>query len=254
MTLQHRLLLTILALTYFLGSSTTAWAAEAEAGNRLLRGEVTSVAGDSVTLQTRRDKVRLLTDKDTVFDVPGIERATLDDLSIGDFVIVQARRAEDGAALARHVIVIPDGSLEDETLWGIVSAVNGATFELRIRRGKVTVVTDEAPDKWGEGLPNLNNYKLNVWFGQKGKDIEIIRHVQYKEITPKGLIVTTKEGEEQELNADSIIPVFPLRTDQDLCQTLQGKVSEVFAVGACNNPKALIVDAIAEASEVASSI
>ena len=103
-------------------------------------------------------------------------------------------------------------------------------------------------------MPNLNNYKLNVWFGQKGKDIEIIRHVQYKEITPKGLIVTTKEGEEQELNADSIIPVFPLRTDQDLYQTLQGKVSEVFAVGACKSPKALIVDAIAEASEVASSI
>ena len=116
----------------------------------------------------------------------------------------------------------------------------------------MTLVTDEAPDKWGEGLPNLNNYKLNVWFAQK--DIEIVRSVQYEEITPNGLIVTTKEGQKRVLNADSIIPVFPLRADEDLYQALQGKVPEVFAIGACKNPKALIVDAIADASEVASSI
>jgi len=56
------------------------------------------------------------------------------------------------------------------------------------------------------------------------------------------------------LNADSIMPVFPLRADEGLYQTLQGKVPEVFAIGASKNPKALIVDAIADASEVASSI
>ena len=125
--------------------------------------------------------------------------------------------------------------------------------EFLLKRGrKVTIVTDEAPDKWGEGLPNLNNYKLNVWFTQR--EIEIIRSARYEEITPEGLIITTKEGEERLLEADSIVPVFPLRPDEDLYQTLQGKVPELFTVGACKNPKALIVDAIADASEVASSI
>ena len=125
--------------------------------------------------------------------------------------------------------------------------------EFLLKRGrKVTIVTDEAPDKWGEGLPNLNNYKLNVWFAQQ--DIEIIRGVQYQEITQRGLIIATAEGEERVLKADSIMPVFPLRADEDLYQTLQGKVPEVFSIGACKNPKALIVDAIADASEVASSI
>jgi hypothetical protein len=56
------------------------------------------------------------------------------------------------------------------------------------------------------------------------------------------------------LKADSIMPVFSLRADEGLYQTLQGKVPEVFSIGACKNPKALIVDAIADASEVASSI
>jgi len=108
----------------------------------LLRGKVTAIAGDWLTVQTPRAEVTLLTDEETVFEVPGIKDATLDDLASGDFVVLRAVRSEDGAALARHVAVIPDGSLEDETLRGIVSAVEDTTFQLRTRRGKVTVVTD----------------------------------------------------------------------------------------------------------------
>jgi len=125
--------------------------------------------------------------------------------------------------------------------------------EFLLKRGrKVTIVTDEPPETWGEGLPNLNNYKLNVWFQQQ--DIEIVRSVQYEEITKNGLIIKTQEGERKTINADSIVPVFPLRSDEDLFASLQGKASEVYSIGGCKNPKALIVDAISDASEVASSI
>jgi 2,4-dienoyl-CoA reductase (NADPH2) len=113
-------------------------------------------------------------------------------------------------------------------------------------------VTDEPPDTWGEGLPNLNNYKLNVWLQQQ--NIEVFRNVQYEEITKNGLVITTQEGEKKTLNVDSIVPVFPLRSDEDLYASLQGKASEVYPIGACKNPKALIVDAISDASEIASSI
>jgi len=143
MTLRHKLLLTTLALTLFLGAATTASAAVPKTRGGLLRGKVTAVAGESLTLQTRWGEVRLLTDEGTAFDLPGIENAALDDLAVGDFVVVRVVRDEDGAALARHVTLIPNGSLEDETLRGIVTTVDGETFELRIRRDKVTVVTDE---------------------------------------------------------------------------------------------------------------
>jgi hypothetical protein len=142
MTVRHKLLLAVLTLALLAGLPTIAWAAGPKVQKGWLRGEVTDIAGDSLTLQTRGGKVTLLVDEETAFDVAGKD-ATLDDLASGDFVIVRAARGKDGAALARHVAVIPNGSLEDKTLWGIVSAVDGARFELRIPHGQVTVLTDE---------------------------------------------------------------------------------------------------------------
>ena len=50
------------------------------------------------------------------------------------------------------------------------------------------------------------------------------------------------------------MPVYPLKKNEELCESLQGKVPEVYAVGACKDPKALIVDAVEDASKMASSI
>ncbi len=136
MKLRNKLLLTILALILFLGLATTAWAAEPTANGGLLQGQVTALTEGCLTVQTRKDEVTLLTDEQTVFEV-------LDDLAVGDFVVVHVVRGEEGTALARRVVVIPNGSLEDKVLRGIVTAVDGETFQLRVRRGEVTVATDE---------------------------------------------------------------------------------------------------------------
>ena len=48
--------------------------------------------------------------------------------------------------------------------------------------------------------------------------------------------------------------VFPLMKNEDLYNSLQDKVPEVYAIGACTEPKTLIVDAVKEANELASSI
>ena len=143
MKLHHRLLLTSLVLTLSLGLAPTVMAADPEAKGGLLRGEVTAIADASLTVQTPRAEVTLLTDEKTVFQVPGVKDATLDDLTVGDFVVIQAVRNGDPPPLARHVVVIPNGSLEDVILWGIVTTVDDTVFQLRIRRGKVTVFTDE---------------------------------------------------------------------------------------------------------------
>lgn len=140
---QYRFVLAVLISMLTLGLATTAWAAEPETRGGLLRGEVTAIGEDSLTVQTPRAEVTLLTDEEAVFDVPGVEGATLDDIAAGDFVIVRVVKGEEGTLLARHVTVIPGGSLDDEVLFGVVASVDGTTFQLQTRQGKVTVNTGE---------------------------------------------------------------------------------------------------------------
>ena len=116
----------------------------------------------------------------------------------------------------------------------------------------MTLVCEEDDMKFGEGLARLNNFKLNEWFKEKG--VEIIKNARFEEITKTGLIFTTREGEGRTLNADSIVPVYPLKKNEDLYGELKGKVPEVHAIGACKEPHAMIVDAIEDAAEVASSL
>ena len=158
---------------------------------------------------------------------------------------------DDFPKVAENKVNLPKNGKSVLIMGGDIKGLQLAEFLLK-RGRKVTIVTDEPPDTWGEGLPNLNNYKLNVWFQQQ--NIEIIRSVQYEEITKKGLVITTQEGERKAIDADSIMPVFPLRSDEDLSASITDKAPEVYSIGACKNPKALIVDAISDASEIASSI
>jgi 2,4-dienoyl-CoA reductase (NADPH2) len=125
--------------------------------------------------------------------------------------------------------------------------------EFLTKRGrKVTLVCEEDDVKYGEGLPRLNNFKLNEWFNEKG--VEVIKNAQFEEITKTGLIFTTKEGEKRTLEADSILPVYPLRKNEDLYESLKDKVPEVHLIGACKEPNSMIVDVVEDAAKVACSI
>ena len=134
---------------------------------------------------------------------------------------------------------------------GDIKGVQLAEF-LAKRDRKVTVVCEEDDMTFGEGLARLNNFKLGEWFKEKG--VEIIKNVTFEEITKTGLTFTTKEGDRTTREADSIVPVYSMKKNEDLVESLQGKVPEVHAIGACKDPKSLIVDAVEDAAEIASSL
>lgn len=134
---------------------------------------------------------------------------------------------------------------------GDIKGVQLAEF-LAKRGRQVTVVCEEDDMAFGEGLARLNNFKLNEWFKETG--VEIIKNVTFEEITSAGLTFTTGEGTRTTLEADSIVPVYALRKNEDLFDRLQGLVPEVHAIGACKDPKSLIVDAVEDAAGVAISL
>jgi len=125
--------------------------------------------------------------------------------------------------------------------------------EFLIKRGrKLTIVCEEDDMTFGEGLARLHNFKLNEYFAKNG--VEVIKNASFKEITKTGLTFTTQDGKERTVEADSIIPVHPLKENNSLKESLQGKVSEIYSVGAAKKPASLIVDAVEDAAEVAFSI
>lgn len=77
---------------------------------RFIRGEVTAIEDSTIVLETLQGEVRVLADENTNFRIPGVEAADLDDLRAGDRAGVLATRTEEGALLAKAVVVRKGGS------------------------------------------------------------------------------------------------------------------------------------------------
>jgi hypothetical protein len=104
-----------------------------------LVGEVTEIEGATLSLHTRGDRqVQLLTDDETVFRVPGVEEAGLDDIQVGNRVLSVAQTRE-GDLYARQVIVPPQGM---PRVAGEVTEIEGQTLVLETPRGAVQALTD----------------------------------------------------------------------------------------------------------------
>jgi 2,4-dienoyl-CoA reductase (NADPH2) len=122
--------------------------------------------------------------------------------------------------------------------------------EFLVKRGrKVTIV--ESSDVLGDKVPERKKHSLFRWLNKKG--VVMMAGVKYEEITDKGLIITTREGERKTLEADTITPAVSLTPNNELVKTLAGKVVEVYAIGDCHEP-GLIINATDAAWQMANKI
>jgi 2,4-dienoyl-CoA reductase (NADPH2) len=122
--------------------------------------------------------------------------------------------------------------------------------EFLTKRGrKVTIV--DTKETMGEGMGRLPLVALFWWFDRKG--VTRMTEVKYEEITDKGLTVTTREGNKQTIEADTIVSVLPMKPNTALLKSLEGKVSEVYTIGDCKEPL-LIVDAVADGYRIANTL
>jgi 2,4-dienoyl-CoA reductase (NADPH2) len=133
-------------------------------------------------------------------------------------------------------------------LGGELHGCEVAEFLVR-RKRKVTIV--EEGEVLGKGVIDFRLGLLMDWFNRKG--VTIMTGVKSIQITDKGVVITTKEGKEETIEADSIVQTSPLTPNISLFESLKGKVPEVYAIGDCKEPR-LIVDAIAEGWQIARRI
>jgi pyruvate/2-oxoglutarate dehydrogenase complex dihydrolipoamide dehydrogenase (E3) component len=133
----------------------------------------------------------------------------------------------------------------------IGGAIQGAELaEFLVKRGrKVTIVAGDEPIS--EGLPRRKQQRLVEWLGEKG--VTVITKAKCEEITDRGLTITTKEGNKQTIEADTIIPVIPFKANTELLKTLKGEVPETYLIGDCSEPR-LIMDAIADGWRISNAL
>jgi 2,4-dienoyl-CoA reductase (NADPH2) len=121
------------------------------------------------------------------------------------------------------------------------------TAEFLVRRGRQVTIVDTA-EELGEGL--LNVYvKPHLLDWLDGKGVAMLPGVRYEEINDQGLVITTREGKKQTLEADTIVTALPLLPNTKLVKELEGLALEVHAIGDCKAPH-LIVDAVADGARI----
>jgi 2,4-dienoyl-CoA reductase (NADPH2) len=122
--------------------------------------------------------------------------------------------------------------------------------EFLVKRGRKVIIVEKS-NVVGKDVIDFRLGLLMDWFAKKG--VTIITGVKSMKIIDKGVVITTKKGEKQTLEADTIVPTAPLAKNTALFKSLKGKVSKVYAIGDCKDPR-LIVDAIREGYHTACAI
>ena len=81
----------------------------------------------------------------------------------------------------------------------------------------------------------------------------MIIKAKVNEITGKGVIITTKDGQNQTIEGDSVVLALPYKPNTELYESLKGKVAEIYIVGDSKDPR-LILDAVYEGWSAANTI
>ncbi len=86
---------------------------------RGVRGQITAIQDDQITLELRERSITVNISDETRFHIISQEEASLDDFSVGDIVLARGRREEGGDLLATLIVLQPDG----DRVLGRVAAV-----------------------------------------------------------------------------------------------------------------------------------
>ena len=109
--------------------------------------------------------------------------------------------------------------------------------EFLVKRGRqVTIV--ETSDQLGAGIHEVNRPRLLSWLKRKG--VMMLTDVTIKEIIDKGLTIVTKEGNNQIIEADTIVLATPPIANTQLHDDLKRKIKELYLIGDSKEPRSIM--------------
>jgi NADPH-dependent 2,4-dienoyl-CoA reductase/sulfur reductase-like enzyme len=160
-------------------------------------------------------------------DIPGIDRSIV--VSTGqlkDKAKNYLKYLSSGMMSKLSKIYLPVGK-RVIVVGGDLKGLEAAEF--LIKRGKqVTIVEDSG--QLGQGMNLWIQFKFFPWM-EANPNITAFVGVTFNEITDKGMIITTSEGEKRTLEADTVMVIEQDRKNHDLYKAIKDKGTEVHLIG-----------------------
>jgi len=130
-----------------------------------IKGEVTAIEGQTLTVVTRRGDKTVLTDESTQFRVPDVEQPTLTDIQVGDRIFALVKAGEGDTLLAKLVAVLPEDAPGPISLRGRVTGVTESSLRMKVREDQVTVTITETTQIRIPGVedPALSDIRVGDW-------------------------------------------------------------------------------------------
>jgi len=159
--------------------------------------------------------------KPFVPDIPGLDKAQ----------VVQAGDVLEGKVRVGDRVAIIGGEL-----------VGCETAEFLADRGKQVTVMRRGPEMATSVGPTTRDFFLSRLLD---KGITLLREARYDGVSSEGVDITTRDGEERTIEADTVVLAAGSVPDTALYEAIKDKVAEVYQIGDCVEPR-LIRDAISE--------
>jgi len=162
-------------------------------------------------------------------DIPGLDKTRY--VEVGDVL--------EGKAKVGDRVAIIGGEL-----------VGCETAEFLADRGKQVTVMRRGPEMATSVGPSNRAFFLSRLLD---KGVTLLREVKYNSVGPEGVNITTKDGEERTIEADTVVLAAGSVPDNALYEDIKGKISEVYSIGDCVEPRT-IRDAISEGFSIGQKI
>ena len=107
-----------------------------------LHGKVLEIQGATLLVQTRDGEVRVQTDANTIFKIPGARDPSIDDINEDDLIGARGEWTGDKVLHAKFVVVLPHRA-RPQSIRGVVTAREGAMLTVQTPDRTVTVLTND---------------------------------------------------------------------------------------------------------------
>ena len=136
----------------------------------------------------------------------------------------------------------------------ILATITGGMTAVLVVRGIVVLIVllllAQFFSLWLQAYMRRAGVSLGELIGMRLRKVDMRTNVRYEEITDKGLVISSNDGERRLIEADTIVLALGVKTDTELANRLKGKVTEIHLAGDCVEPYGLR-EAIASGSRVA---